>query len=147
MSADEPPARKTLGDHAKRVAALPGEKFAELKAFGAEKLDDTLAAFIAALPPLKRAGYDLREFEVELGITPKIVAHFMATPASEDDKSRAQSDLVGNKVGASMLAVLRRASEMRKLINVPGFGFAHMEIDVGLIPAVRLRYRADDAGP
>lgn len=146
MSDGEPPARKTLGDHAKRVAALPGEKLADLKAFGAEKVDETLAAFIAALPALKRAGYDLREFEVEFGITPKIVAHFMASPAGEDDKVQAQTDLAGNRIGASMLAVLRRASEMRKLISVPGFDFAHMEIDVGLIPAVRLRYRADDAG-
>ncbi len=62
---------KTLADHARSVAALPGEKFAELRAFGAEKLDQTMAAFQGALPALHQAGYELREFEIELGITPK----------------------------------------------------------------------------
>ncbi|MEZ5958614.1 MAG: hypothetical protein R3C27_15535 [Hyphomonadaceae bacterium] len=38
---DEPKAPKTLVAHARGIAALPGEKFAELKAFGAEKVQET----------------------------------------------------------------------------------------------------------
>ena len=53
--------RKTLAERAKGIAALPGEKLAELKAFGAEKVQETLGAFLSALPALKRAGYDLRD--------------------------------------------------------------------------------------
>ena len=53
---DEKPPTKTLMEHARGVAALPGEKLAELKAFGAEKLDQTMAAFVSALPHLRRAG-------------------------------------------------------------------------------------------
>ena len=49
----EPPS-KSLVEHARGIAALPGEKFAELKAYGAEKLDQTMAAFTAALPSLRR---------------------------------------------------------------------------------------------
>lgn len=140
--------KKTLGEHAKGIAALPGEKFAELKAFGAEKLDQTMAAFLSALPALRRAGYELREFEVELGITPKIIAHFMPAPATDEDIAAARELLKDNKIGASMLAVLRRAGDAHRQIKVPGFVCAHMEIDVGVIPAVRLRYRAEgDANP
>lgn len=72
--------KKTLADHARSIAALPGEKFDELKAFGAEKLDQTMVAFLAALPALRQAGYELREFEIELGITPKVIAHFCRMP-------------------------------------------------------------------
>jgi len=139
---EKPPPAKTLMEHARGMAALPGEKLAELKAFGAEKLDQTMAAFVAALPPLKRAGYDLREFEVELGLTPKIIAHFMPQSASDEDIAAAREALKENKIGASMLSVLRRAGEAHRQIKVPGFECAHMEIDVGVIPAVRLRYRA-----
>ncbi len=142
---DKAGSRKTLAEHARGIAALPGEKLAELKAFGAEKVDQTMAAFLSALPALKRGGFDLREFDVELGLTPRIIAYFMPSPASEQDIEAAKEALQGNSVGASMLSVLRRAGEAHRNISVPGFSCAHLEIDVGVLPAVRLRYRADGA--
>ena len=145
MPNEDPKPSKSLADHARGIAALPGEKLAELKQFGAEKLQETMAAFLSALPPLRQAGYELREFEIELGITPKIIAHFMPWPASEEDTAAAREALRVNKVGASMLSVLRRAGDVHRQVKVPGFSCAHMEIDVGVIPAVRLRYRANDA--
>jgi hypothetical protein len=141
---DESKPQKTLVKHARSIAALPGEKLAELKAFGVEKLDQTMAAFLNALPALGQAGYELREFEIELGITPKIIAHFMPVAASDDDIAAARETLKTNKICASMLGVLRRAGDVHRQVKVPGFQCAHMEIDVGVIPAVRLRYRADD---
>jgi len=141
---DESKPSKSLVEHAKSVAALPGEKLAELKQFGADKVQETMAAFQAALPALKQAGYDLREFEIELGLTPRIIAHFMPLPASEEDVAAAREALKDNKIGASMLSVLRRARDMHHNIKAPGFSCAHMEIDVGILPAVRLRYRAED---
>lgn len=144
-SKDDPkPPQKSLVEHARGIAALPGEKLAELRAFGAEKVDQTMVAFLGALPALRQAGYTLREFEIELGITPKIIAHFMPAPASEEDVAAAREALKDNKIGASMLSVLRRAGDVHRQIKVPGFQCAHMEIDVGVIPAVRLRYRADE---
>ena len=142
MSNDEPKPRRTLSEHAKAVAAIPGEKLAELKALGAEKVQETLIAFLSALPPLKQAGYDLREFEIERGLTPKVIAQFTPHPANDADVAAASETLKGNKIGASMLSVLRRAGDMHRQIKAPGFECAHMEIDVGIIPAVRLRYRA-----
>ncbi|MEQ1492596.1 MAG: hypothetical protein ABL932_18785 [Terricaulis sp.] len=142
MSSDQKRPTKTLTEHAKGIAALPGEKLAELKAFGAEKVQETLGAFLMALPALKQAGYNLREFEIELGITPKVIAHFMPHPATDEDVAAAREMLKDNKIGASMLSVLRRAGDMHRQIKAPGFDCAHMEIDVGIIPAVRLRYRA-----
>ena len=103
-----------------------------------------MAAFLNALPALGQAGYELREFEIELGITPKIIAHFMPLPASDDEIAAAREALKGNKIGASMLSVLRRAGDVHRQVKVPGFQCAHIEIDVGVIPAVRLRYRADE---
>lgn len=146
---DEPPGgkppSKTLVDHAKGLAALPGEKLAELKAFGEEKLDQSMAAFRRALPALRQAGYLLREFEIELGITPKIIAHFVPSQASEESLAGAREALKDNAIGLSMLSVLKRAGDAHRRFKVLGFECAHIEIDVGVIPAVRLRYRADDA--
>jgi hypothetical protein len=135
---------KTLADHAKGIAALPGEKLAELKAFGAGKIDQTMAAFLGALPALRQAGFVLREYEVEFGITPRIIAHFAPAPASEADVAAAREALKDNKMGASMLGVLTRAGDAHRRFKASGFSCALMEIDVGVLPAVRLRYRAED---
>ena len=62
--------------------------------------------------------------------------------AGVDAHAAAREALKNNKIGASMLSVLRRAGDMHRQIKAPGFECAHMEIDVGVIPAVRLRYRA-----
>lgn len=134
----------SLSARARDVAALPGQGIAALKAFGSEKLDQTMAAFLRALPALRQAGFELREFEVELGLTPRIIAHFLPHAASEADVAAAREALKDNKIGASMLSVLRRAGDAHRNIKVAGFACAHMEIDVGLLPAVRLRYRAAD---
>lgn len=142
--AEEP--KKTLVDHARGIAALPGEKFAELKAYGSEKLQETMASFQAALPALRQAGYEMREFEIELGLTPKIIAHFMPASTHDEAVAQAREALKDNKVGSAMLGVLARAGEVHRQIKAPGFHCAHMEIDVGLLPAVRLRYRANEAG-
>ncbi len=143
MPPDESKPQKTLADRARDLAAIPGEKFAELKAFGSEKLDQSMAGFRNALPALRQAGYQLREFEIELGLTPKIIAHFVPREASAEDIAAATEALKGNAVGASMLSVLKGAGDAHRRFKVMGFSAAHMEIDVGVIPAVRLRYRAD----
>ena len=147
MSSNEPPGEKpakTLVDHAKSIAAIPGEKLAELKAFGEEKLDQTMSGFRRALPALSQAGYRMHEFEIELGITPKIIAHFMPSEASEEQIAAAREALKDNPIGSSMLSVLKRAGDAHKRFKLLGFNCGHIEIDVGVIPAVRLRYRAED---
>jgi hypothetical protein len=147
VSSNEPPgekSQKSLVDHAKSIAAIPGEKLAELKAFGEEKLDQTMAGFRRALPALSQAGYRMHEFEIELGITPKIIAHFMPSVASEEQIAAAREALKDNPIGSSMLSVLKRAGDAHKRFKLLGFNCGHIEIDVGVIPAVRLRYRAED---
>jgi hypothetical protein len=140
----EKPPPKTLVEHAKGLASLPGEKLAELKAFGEEKLDQTMAGFRRALPALSQAGYRMHEFEIELGITPKIIAHFMPSDATDEDIAAAREALKDNPIGMSMLSVLKRAGDAHRRFKVLGFNCGHIEIDVGVIPAVRLRYRADE---
>jgi hypothetical protein len=141
---DDSKPKKTLIEHAKGVAAIPGGKLAELKAFGEEKLDQSMAAFRRALPALRQAGYQMREFEIELGITPKIIAHFMPSDVTEEEIAAAREALKDNPIGLSMLSVLKRAGDAHRRFKVLGFNCGHIEIDVGVIPAVRLRYRADD---
>lgn len=92
----------------------------------------------------------MHEFEIELGITPKIIAHFMPSEVADEQIAAAREALKDNPIGSSMfgssmLSVLKRAGDAHRRFRLLGFNCGHIEIDVGVIPTVRLRYGAEDA--
>lgn len=125
----------------KSMSALAGEKFSELKAMGTEKIQELVTSFQQALPAIKSAGYELTEFEIELGVTPKLIPHFRHAARSEEHVEEARTLLRDNKLGMVILNALLKAGDVHKQIKVAGFGFSHIEIELGLIPSVRLQYK------
>lgn len=130
-------------DMARAFAALTTEKVSQLTELGTEKLQALIASFQQALPAIQMAGYELTEFEVELGVTPKLIPHFRHVPQSAEDVERARELVRDNKLGAIILSGLLKSGEVHKQIKVAGFAFAHIEIELGLIPSVRLQYKND----
>jgi hypothetical protein len=124
------------------VAAIAG-KISEITALGGEKLQELIVSFQQAQPALTSAGYELTEFEIELGVTPKLIPHFRHAARTTEDVSAAREMLRDNKLGQMMLGALLRAGDVHKQINVAGFGFSHIEIELGLIPSIRLQYKKD----
>ena len=133
-------------DQAKGFAALSAEKLAELKDLGSEKIQALMMSFQQALPAIQKAGYELTEFEVELGVTPKLIPHFRHAPRSAEDVARARELVRENRLGALILSGLLKAGEVHQQINVAGFHFAHIEVELGVIPSVRLQYKNDEPG-
>lgn len=133
-------------DQAKSFATQSAEKLSELKDFGSEKLQALIASFQQALPAIQMAGYELTEFEVELGVTPKLIPHFKHAPRQAEDVERARELVRENKLGALILGGLLKAGEVHRQINVAGFHFSHIEIELGVIPSVRLQYKNDEPG-
>jgi hypothetical protein len=127
----------------KSFAALTGEKLNELKNVGIEKVQELVSQFQQALPALKCAGYELTEFEIELGVTPKLIPHFRHAAKSPEDADAARDLLKDNKLGLLILSALLKAGDVHRQIKVAGFGFSHIEIELGLIPSVRLQYKND----
>jgi hypothetical protein len=118
-------------------------KFSELTALGSEKIQELVNSFQQAQPALTSAGYELTEFEIELGVTPKLIPHFRHAPKSAEDVDAARELLGDNKLGQMMLGALLKAGGVHKQISVAGFGFSHIEIELGLIPSIRLQYKKD----
>jgi len=127
----------------KSFGAMASEKLNQISAAGAEKVQEVVTAFQQALPALSSAGYELTEFEIELGVTPKLIPHFRHAPRSTEDIDTAREALKDNKLGQILLGALLRAGDMHKQIKVAGFCFSHIEIEMGLIPSVRLQYKGD----
>jgi hypothetical protein len=127
----------------KSIGALASEKINQLGQVGSEKIQELVTSFQQALPAIKSAGYELTEFEIELGVTPKLIPHFRHAPRSIEDVDAAKEALKENKLGQIILGALLKAGDVHKQIKVAGFGFSHIEIEMGLIPSVRLQYKRD----
>lgn len=133
-------------EQARGFAAATAEKLSEFKELGSEKIQALIASFQQALPAIQTAGYELTEFEVELGVTPKLIPHFRHAAKSPEDVARARELVRENKLGALILTGLLKAGEVHTEINVAGFSFSHIEIELGIIPSVRLQYKNDGSG-
>ena len=130
----------------KSFGAIANEKLNELSAVGAQKVQELVTSFQQALPAIKSAGYEMTEFEVELGVTPKLIPHFRHAAKSIEDIEAARAMLKDNKLGIMILVALLRAGDVHRQIKVAGFAFTHIEIELGLIPSVRLQYKNDLIG-
>jgi hypothetical protein len=127
----------------KSVAEITSEALASLKDIGATKVQELVVSFQQALPAIRTAGYELTEFEIELGVTPKLIPHFRYAPRSAEDVASAREAVRDNKLGALMLNALLKAGDVHRQIRVAGYSFSHVEIELGLIPSVRLQYKND----
>jgi hypothetical protein len=129
----------------KSFSALASEKITQLSQAGSDKLQELVTSFQQALPAIKSAGYELTEFEIELGVTPKLIPHFKHASRRLEDVDAAKEALKDNKLGQMLLGALLKAGDVHKQIKVAGFGFSHIEIELGLIPSVRLQYKNEAA--
>jgi hypothetical protein len=136
-----------VAGQSKSFSALASEKITQLSAVGAEKTQELVTAFQQALPALKSAGYELTEFEIELGVTPKLIPHFRYAAQNAESVGAARETLKANKLGSILLGALLKAGDVHKQINVAGFCFSHIEIELGLIPSVRLQYKNEPLAP
>jgi hypothetical protein len=139
------PAEEAAPPAQRSFSALANEKLTQLSAVGAEKVQEIVTSFQQALPAIKSAGYELTEFEIELGVTPKLIPHFRHAVRSTEDVDAARETLKDNKLGQIILGALLKAGDVHRQIRVAGFAFSHIEVEMGLIPSVRLQYK-NEAG-
>ncbi|MDQ6982492.1 MAG: hypothetical protein Q9M08_05765 [Mariprofundus sp.] len=97
--------------------------------------------FNAALPHLRKAGYILTEMEVELGIPPKLIPHFYHDPDVKLDLQKSLKAIGDNTIGAALIIALAEAGSLQKQIEVADMQFNHIEVELGLIPALKLQYK------
>ena len=125
-------------DKAKDMAGKASQGLSGLKDIGEDKVKEVINNFDQARPHLEKAGYKLSGLEIEMGVPPKLTTEFECGSASEDKISSALEALKDNKIGSMVLKSLIKANSLQSGISLKGLKFSHIEIEVGLIPNVRL---------
>jgi hypothetical protein len=114
----------------------------ELKNLGGDTLSKTAQQFNDALPYIERAGYDVTEVEVALGLSPKVVPHLkLRELITEEQQQMLLDETQGKTLVNTILSSLFRASAARRKLKFKRFHFEEIELEIGIIPGVVLKFR------
>ena len=130
-----------LIDKAKQAAADVKDKVGD----PSDKVGDAILAVINdlndTLPHLAKAGYTMNELEIEVGVLPKLIPHFTVDKMPVENTEQSLTDLEGNTVGYALFKALLKATDLQQKIVIDGMSFTRIEIELGLVPVVRLSYK------
>lgn len=115
--------------------------FSQVRGYGLDKLEETAERLNDAMPYIERAGFRVTEIEVEMSINPKLIPHVQIVDVmAEDDRPALLEEIAEKKLTTSIIKSLFRAADFGGRIDLKGFDFFEIEIEVGVIPGVILKY-------
>jgi hypothetical protein len=133
-----------LIDKAMQTAVGIKDKVGDPSARVGDAILDVVSSLNDSLPHLAKAGYTMEELEIELGVPPKLIPHFSVDGAlveNAENAEQALTDLEGNIIGTTLFKALFKAATLQQKIVIDGMSFSRLEIQLGLVPAVRLCYK------
>ena len=136
----------TLDHTGKKVKELYDYTGEGLKNMGSGTLEGTVRRFNEAIPYIEKAGYQVTEVELGLGVTPSIIPHLAPTHVLGKEERASLLDEVKDKtLITTVLTTLFKAGDMGRRVSFTGFDFMCLEIEVGIIPSITLRYKKNKA--
>ncbi len=121
------------------TTAAPKKPMQTLRHFGHDKVVDIANQFHSALPAFEKAGFKLQNLEIEVGISPKIIPHFMIVEQpSEEEKKQAIKEIQSNRLMKPVMDALLKASYLHRHIKIGDLPFIGLEVHFAIVPTVRL---------
>jgi len=118
-----------------------------IKDFSGDTLSKTAERFNEALPYIERAGFDVMEIEVGLGLSPKVVPHLKIRELiSPEEQALLLEETQGKKLVNTILSSLFRASAAHTKLQFKKFHFSDMELELSILPTVVLKFRPNAGG-
>jgi hypothetical protein len=133
-----------LIDKAMQTAVGIKDKVGDPSARVGDAILDVVSSLNDSLPHLAKAGYTMDELEIEIGVPPKLIPHFSVDRAlveNTENAEQALTDLEGSIIGTTLFKALFKAATLQQKIVINGMSFSRLEIQLGLVPAVRLCYK------
>lgn len=132
----------TAGAQAKAWVA---NTFGQITGYGADKLEETAERLNSVLPYIERAGFRVTEIEVNMGVTPAVIPHVQVDNVMpKAERPALMAELKGRTFATGILSSLFRAADFGKRIDLKGFDFFEIEIELGVIPSITVKYMPGD---
>ncbi|MBL7134532.1 MAG: hypothetical protein ISS78_10575 [Phycisphaerae bacterium] len=123
----------------------PAEKVSkaihQIEDYGHHKIKEAADEFHQCLPLLEQAGYSLCEFDIDVGMPPKLVAHFtVKTLLAPAQQQAVLEEARGHRMIHALLVALFKTSGLQHAVKVASLECRQVEVHLGMIPKVRLRF-------
>lgn len=133
-------AKKHLGDPPEYTGEEPPEN-TNFTIPGAEKVRGVVQDFNSITPLIERAGYEIVDLEIELGLIPKLIPHFKKIHnISDEDKEAILAELKEKRLMSMLVNALFKSDSFQSNLNLTNYEYTGIEVEIAALPAVRLKY-------
>ncbi len=108
---------------------------------GADKVKRVVNDFISITPLIERAGYEIVDLEIELGLIPKLIPHFKKVhEVTEIEKQQVLDELADKRLMSMLVNALFKSDTFQSNLNLSTYRYTGIEVEIAPLPAVRLKY-------
>ena len=139
-------AQQRAGDGAEAVRDALG-RVADLGQLGSEATQGITDDLNELLPAIRRAGYHVRGIDLDVALPPRIAVHcHLESEVAEADRAALLESLAGRRIAAAAIRALFQVADLQKNLAVGSLTPSDVILELGVSPAVKVRYRERDAG-
>ena len=133
---------KGLADKAAEVLEHAGSKMGKVGDLGGDVAKSMTTDINTLLPAIRQAGYSVQGLDIDLALTPKfVVICTLANQISEDERKALLESIAESKVSTMAVKALFQLADIQKGLSVGSLVAKEVLVEVGLSPALRVRYR------
>lgn len=115
-----------------------------LKDMALERVVDKIDEFNAALPAFEEAGFTLKRLDVEIGISPAVVARFdIRKIADRAERESALRRLQGETSLHSLLNSMLKACKLHRVMRIGDLELIGIAVTLSTLPSVKLVFGED----
>ena len=97
------------------------------------------------LPAIQRAGYRVRGIDLDVAVPPRIAVHCrLEAQVSADDRAALLAALQGHRIANAAIRALFQVTDLQKNLAVGSLQPTDVILELGMSPAVKVRYREQD---
>jgi hypothetical protein len=139
-------AQEKVGDGAAAVRDSVG-RIGDIGQLGSEATQALTDDLNELLPAIRRSGYHVQGIDLDVGIPPRIAVHcHLESQVSEADRAALLASLEGHRIASAAIGALFRVSDLQKGLALGTLKPSDVILELGMNPAVKVRYRESDAG-
>jgi len=112
-----------------------------LKTASTDKFEEMVERFNSMVPLIEQAGFVVSEIEVLMSVPPSLRVHVMPGDLlTGEERDAFFARIADHKMSTRVIKSLFRAKEIGGDISFAGFGFYEIELEVGIIPSVNVKF-------
>jgi hypothetical protein len=125
----------------KKAANAVSETMGDAVGAGFDRLKGPLEDLTSASGAFEQLGYRVGQIELEFSLPPHIIVHFLHETSVGDEAFQAVlANNAENRTFCIVVGLLRQTNHLIDRVKIKGRRLCEVEVSLGIIPSVKLKY-------